>query len=353
MTLGYKTIIEIDNKKLTKEYIASLNREERESLAIAMFNYFRELGFRYPDLEIESFHKEYGNLKNYCFDVDNDEIYNNSSLATNICQYFCRYHLFGTTERKRGKLNKTFLENFNDDKLLKSLCRNRLGLGWYDEEPSSTFNITPKMVLYQGLRSMRLVPMTSFFKPSIAKAIYMKYSEEGDVVYDYASGFGARALGALSCGRKYIGVDPLTSNEIIDMLKFLDIPADQYKVYKTGSENYIGDEDSIDFAFSSPPYYDQEYYSSDITQAYNQGEDYFYNTYWLNTLQNCKKMLKADKLFALNILEKYSRMIDMAKNEFGDVVDIFYLRTVRSHLNKTGKLDSQKYEPVYIFKNNK
>ena len=49
----------------------------------------------------------------------------------------------------------------------------------------------------------------------------------------------------------------------------------------------------------------------------------------------------------------YSRMIDMAKNEFGDVVDIFYLRTVRSHLNKTGKLDSQKYEPVYIFKNNK
>ena len=89
MTLGYKTIIEIDNKKLTKEYIASLNREERESLAIAMFNYFRELGFRYPDLEIESFHKEYGNLKNYCFDVDNNEIYNNSSLATNICQYFC------------------------------------------------------------------------------------------------------------------------------------------------------------------------------------------------------------------------------------------------------------------------
>ena len=353
MSSNYKTIIEINGNKMCKEYIASLNREQREVLVVPMFNYFRGIGFQYPDLEIEKFHEEYKKLCNYYFDISKNDIYNNSSLATCICQYFCRYPLYNSTERKGKKLNKTLLENFNDDKTLMNICRNRLGLGWYDEEPNSTFNITPKMVMYQGQRSMRLIPQTSFFKPGVAKAIYLKYSQEGDVIFDYSAGFGARALGALSCGRKYIGVDPLTSNEVIDMLKFLDIEEDRYKLIKGGSEDYIGGENSIDFTFSSPPYYDQEYYSSDSSQAYNRGEDYFYNVYWLKTLKNCKFMLKKDKLFALNILAKYDKMVEMAKAEFGDIVDTFYLRTVRSHLNKTGKEDAQKFEPVYVFRNRK
>ena len=62
-------------------------------------------------------------------------------------------------------------------------------------------------------------------------------------------------------------------------------------------------------------------------------------------------MLKKDKLLAINLGIKNDRMFKMAKEVFNEPVEIFRLRTVKSHLNKTGKSDATKYEPVYIFKN--
>lgn len=348
--MRYKDTIEIDGIKLTKPYIYSLNREQREALIIPLFNKLREIGFLYPDMEEDNFRKSYKKLVDFVPDLSKNEIYNNSSLATDICRYFCKVSFYNVTENKNGKRNLSFYENFMNDETLKKICRNRLGLGWYDSDPLETFNLTPKMIMFQAQRSMRLVPQISFFKPGIAKAIYLKYSNDGDIVYDYSCGFGARVLGALSCGRRYIGIDPLTTSEVSDMLKFLNISEDRYKLINGISEDYCMGEECVDFIFSSPPYYDQEVYSSDINQAYNKGEDYFYNTYWVNTLKNCKKMLKSGKYFGFNISNKYDRMLDIAKVEFGDIVDIFYLRTVRSHLNKSGKEDAQKYEPVYIFK---
>ena len=181
----------------------------------------------------------------------------------------------------------------------------------------------------------------------------MKYSQENDLCYDFSAGFGGRSLGALSCNRKYIGIDPLTTNSIQRMLDFLKIDKDRYKLINGMSEDYRKEENSIDFAFSSPPYYDQEYYSSDINQAYNKDEDYFYNVYWEKTLENIKFMLKEDRLLAIHLGIKNDRMFNIAKEIFSDPIETFRLRTVKSHLNKTGKSDATKYEPVYIFKNEK
>jgi len=255
-------------------------------------------------------------------------------MANNICQYFCRKSFYSSTERIRGKIKQTLREGFNNDDILRKVCQNRLGIDWYESEPQSTFNITPKMVMYQGFRSARYVNMTSFFKSSVSKLIYLKYSQENDLVYDFSMGFGARALGAISSNRKYLGIDPLTCDEIKEMLEFFNIPQDRYKLIKGCSEDYC--EGLVDFAFSSPPYYDQEYYSSEVTQAYNKTEDYFYDVYWAKTLQNIKKMLKPDKYFALNLSIKFERMFNMACEVFDKPVEIFRLRLIKSHLNKTG-----------------
>jgi len=348
----YKEVIEINGQKLTKKYIASLNKEQRIALINPIFEYFRKLGWQYPDFNKEMFLKSYQKLIDFEVDISKDEAYGNVSLATDICQYFCRTSYLNSTERENGKVFPTMIENFNDDEKLKKICWNRLGLGWYDNgEINETFNITPKMIMYQGQRSMRLVPHISFFKPSIAKTIYVKYSKENDLVYDYSCGFGARALGALSCNRRYIGIDPLTANEVVEMLKFLNISENKYKIINGISEELILDENSIDFAFSSPPYYDQEYYSSDYLQAYNKTEDYFYNIYWKKTLENIKLMLKKGKYFALNISNSYKKMIELAEFKFGKPVETFKMRLVKSHLNKYDGKDYQKYEPIYIFKN--
>jgi hypothetical protein len=112
----------------------------------------------------------------------------------------------------------------------------------------------------------------------------------------------------------------------------------------------LGDKDSIDFSYSSPPYFLQEYYTSDLSQAYNMGEEYFYNVYWNKTLNNVRYMLKPGKWFGLNV-KNTPKMLEMAIDKFGPVVEQINLRTIRGHLNKKAGIEKTEY--VYMFKNDK
>lgn len=347
MIYEYDQILEINGNKLTKKYIQSLSKQERIDLIEPIFNLMREVGFIYMD-DIKSIDKSWKKLLDHKVDINETSLFNNSSLGTDICKFFC-HSFYQATER--GK--PTMVDNFNDDNKLKAIIRNRLGLDWLDDDErgpgiNEAFNLSPKMVLFQSQRSMRLVNATSMFKPIIAKYMYTKYANEGDVCFDYSAGFGGRMLGAASCNRKYIGVDPLTIDELENMKRHFDLQ--NIILIKDGSEN-IRLEDSVDFSFSSPPYLSQEHYSDDKTQANNNGDDYFYDVYWKKTLENIKYMLKPDKVFALNVLEKYTQMINMTKGQFGEPFDVITLRTVRNHLTKGNGKDNQKYEPIYIFRN--
>lgn len=338
----YDEVIEIDGQKLSKQYIASLNKKEREDLIEPIFQYLRFQGFAYPD-DISKIDKEWKRLLDCDVDLDSKELYNNSSVATYICKFFCKS--FYEAKHKPGKPN--MVELFEDDEILKKLIWNRLGLAWYtEEEKNEVFWLRPKMFV-QGFRSMRLAGMISMFKPEIAKYLTLKYSQPGEIIYDPSSGWGSRMLGAAAVNRKYIGVDPLTTPELKQMAKYLKLKG--CALIQEGSENYKTKENSVDFVMTSPPYFDTEIYSEDPSQAYINGEDYFYDVYWKNTLDNIKYMLKPGKIFALNVIN-YPKIIKMATDKF-EQVDEIQLRTVRSHLNKSSAADAQKYEPIHILKN--
>lgn len=339
----YEKIASVNDQPITAKYVKTLDYNERMALVEPLFNFFRKQGWVYPD-NTSNLKKSYLKLCNWNPDLSSTELFNNSSLATDICKFFC-HKFYEATEVGQP----TMKEIFNDDEKLKYLIKNRLGFDWWDKEDNDeTFNISFRMLI-QGMRSSRLVPSISIFKPNIAKYMYMKYSNEGDTVYDYSAGWGGRMLGATSSNRKYIGVDPLTIDELTKIVNYYDFK--NVQLINCGSENFKLKENSVDFSFSSPPYFNQEYYSSDKTQAYNNGEDYFYNVYWKQTLENIKYMLKPNKYFGLNVLEKYSKMTDMCDQFFGKPKEIIKLRTVRSHLNKNSGII--KYEPIYVYKNNK
>ena len=335
----FDDVIEIGGIKLTAKYIESLSLDEREKLIDPIFKYFRNIGFTYPD-DINKVKQSYKSLCLHLPDLSIKELYNNASLATDVCKYFCHTFYYVTDDSR----SRNMVELFNDDSILKRVIDNRLGRKWGDATNQS-FNFSPKMII-QGMRSMHLVGMVSIFKPGIAKYIYMKYSNEGDTVYDYSAGFCGRILGATSCNRKYIGVDPLTTDDINNAIKELEL--NNCEIHKTGSEDFCLEENSVDLCFSSPPYYNQEYYSKEDTQAYNKGEEYFFNVYWKKTLENCKYMLKPGKKFILNV-KNQPKMLDMAKEMF-TLEDEILLKTTRSHLNKKN-LSAIKYESIYIFGN--
>jgi len=338
-------IFKINEIELTKNYIQSLSREDREKLIEPIFKIVREVGFVYPDDKDKVF-KEWKRLKEFKPNLEVNELFNNSSLATYICKYFCRTFYEATDMDKNRNKKPSMLDLFKDDKVLRKLIKNRLGLLWGDGSMES-FNLSPKMMI-QGFRSMRLVNMVSMFKPDIAKYIYMKYTKEGDLVYDFSAGFGGRMLGAASCNRKYIGIDPLTYNDLIEMRDCLKL--ENCDLIKGCSEDFCYGENVFDLAFSSPPYNNLEVYSDEETQAYNKGDEYFYNVYWIKTLENIKKMLKFNKMFCLNI--KDQPIMLEAADSFFTRVDEIKLRTVRSHLNKK-KAAAEKHESIYIYINEK
>lgn len=352
-TLKFDELLVLNGQKLNKKYIQSLSKQERLDLIDPIFQIIRDNGFIYMDDEAAIL-KSWEKLKKHQPDINSNELFNNSSLATDICKYFCHKFYLATEVGK-----PTMLDNFNDDKKLKKIIQNRLGLDWLDHDGkgpgvNEAFNLSFKMIAFQGQRSMRMVNATSMFKPDIAKFMYMKYSKEGETVYDPSSGWGGRMLGAASCGRKYIGTDPWTTDELQNMSNHLKLK--DVKLIDDGSENVRLDENSIDFSFSSIPYLEQETYVLDNRQAANNGEDHFYNVYWKGTLNNLQYMLKPGKVFGLNILAKYDKVVDMAREQFGEPFEIIKLRTIKSHLGKNlskGDEGITKFEPIYMFKNEK
>lgn len=157
------------------------------------------------------------------------------------------------------------------------------------------------------------------FKTMNAKALYEKYCPKNGVIYDYACGFGGRMLGALASKNDYIyiGVEPCIEtythlNELGLNIEHVTQRENSYKLFCMGSEDFIYGENVVDFAFSSPPYFNLEKYSNEPTQCYNRFpniEDWF-EGYVKPTIKNTYIMLKPNTYYAVNIADfKYSTTI--------------------------------------------
>lgn len=125
-------------------------------------------------------------------------------------------------------------------------------------------------------------------------------------------GFGGRMLGALSSKNnyKYVGTDPCTEtmvhlHELGEYIEMVTGREESYELHCCGSEEFRGKPNSIDFAFSSPPYFNLEIYSDEETQCFNKFpvlEDWL-EGYVRATIRNIKYMLKPGKVYAVNIAD--------------------------------------------------
>ncbi|CAJ1360415.1 unnamed protein product [Effrenium voratum] len=105
------------------------------------------------------------------------------------------------------------------------------------------------------------------FPALVAAALYRRFAP-GGVVYDPCAGWGGRLLGARLGGvKKYIACEPSSQTfdglqEFAQLLAPLDV-----ELHPCGSED-LDLTEQVDMAFTSPPYFNTEWYSDEQTQSH-------------------------------------------------------------------------------------
>lgn len=188
-------------------------------------------------------------------------------------------------------------------------------------------------------------------------------------VYDYSCGYGGRLLGIGSSNfkYKYIGVEPNT--ETVNYLNYLNDIIDEATgvrgtIIQSVSEQYQPED--IDLAFSSPPYFNLEKYSNEETQCMVQfkTEDEWFEGYVAPTMENIKRGLNDDGIFATNIADYKSydrkepyevvqRWIQTAEKvgfKYDGVIKM--MLNTRPGVGNDRKEGREKWEGVYVFRKN-
>lgn len=328
---------------ITKSFLSSLKPEERKPIAAFVFKYFREHGFPYPSYSDDELRKDWDNL----LKADSSQVISDKSLSTKFLSGIHLFKHFSSNyyHAKKAKKDHSFVEAFNDDGLLKKCIDNRMGITYKE-----IFNITPAMIK-QGLRNSYCCSSASIFNPAIAKYIYDTYTVENGIVYDYAVGFGQRALGAMASSKnlKYIGCDPEENviKNVNSLAAFIN-RTDKVDITQSGSEDYCPAKykNKVCLAFSSPPYFDQENYSENEKQANAKGFDHFINVYWKNTVANINKLLTTDSKFILNVPEYLFKNMKQYIEPHFELNDTLHIQVSR---NTSYRTKTNSSEPVYIF----
>lgn len=310
-----------------------------------IFTYYRENGFPYYNKLNNN--KEFDNFIKYDISnlITNDGIVKQTMHGLGLLwSYFP--HAFEV--KCNNKLSP--LEAFNNDEIFKKIITKRLKHGTY----ISNSGILKTTKLFSGVQSV------SNFRPSAAAAIYNKYANNG-IVWDMSSGWGGRLLGAIKSNvKKYIGTEPsLKTYEGLYYLKkdFGSFRKDlAIELHLLGSEEYFPEKNSLDLCFTSPPYFNTEKYSNEISQSYIKYPDYtkWIDGYLTQTIRNCHYGLKRDGVLAINIAKTKqlptieNDMLIVANNNGFKLVDI--LKLALSNPNMRNKTNAFKYEPIFIFK---
>jgi len=321
-----------------KTYWEDFNERELNLFVDDIFNHYREYGFPYFPTDMQFRHKEYDKLKS--FDINRIFDYNTKTIKQTMHGLSLAWSYMPHSWDVQCNNMMTPLQAFNDDEIFRKVIKKRLRFG----DNVSDNGIRKMLKIYSGVQSV------SNFRPTAAAAIYQHFCNPDDVVWDMSSGFGGRLLGASISNIKYIGTDPSTPtyNGLVEMVKDFNINA---TIHRIGSEDFHLEPNTIDFCFTSPPYFDTEKYSYDSNQSFqkyktkNDWIEYFLKP----TIKNCHTSLKCDKFLALNIanvksfpdLEDYA--VDVINHQGFRLVDTWKLT-----LSKI-RVGGHKYEPIFIF----
>lgn len=268
----------------------------------------------------------------------------------------CRFMFPNLATTKAVTRKSSTFDKFADDELL------YLSVKYCFKYKKDEYSVLPSL-LKDGVEMSGGNPVSNFH-PMRAKMIYEKYCPKGGMIFDFSSGFGGRLLGALSSKNKYtyIGVEPNTEtfnglNNLGKAIETVTWRKNSFRIIQGVSEEVRLKENTIDFIFSSPPYFNLETYSDEPTQCYNKFPEFdaWLIGYVLPTIQNSYDMLKPDRYYAVNIADFSlgSKMVHFVDEwlKYAEQVGFKFVKKISMKIQKrTGSgHDIDKKEGIYIF----
>ena len=210
-------------------------------------------------------------------------------------------------------------------------------------------------VMRSLLRRYTGTQCVSNFRPTSAACLYTHFAFPGAVVWDMSMGYGGRILGAIIADINYIGTDPAekTFKGLQEIKKDFGKSERKYILNKCGSETFEPKENCLDFAFTSPPYFNWEQYGEEDGQSFNQydGTEAWNNGFLRTTIQNAYIGLKKGRHMGLNVAN-----IKTHKTFEDDTVRIAveegFEHTDTYKLQLSSQESGAKYEPIFIFQKN-
>jgi len=327
---------------INEKYWRNMSESQLENFAKEIFQYYREKGFPYYPTDMAIRQKDFDKLKKF----DRSDMWVGNDLKQTMHGLGLAWSYFPHSFDVRCGNKMTPYEAFMNDEIFMNVIRKRLKMGTY----ISDSGIRKMLKIYTGVQAV------SNFRPTAAAALYDYFAPNGRV-WDMSAGWGGRLLGAMvSSVKTYIATEP--SQKTFEGLHELgeDFAGDfDYVIFKAGSENYQPEKQTLDFCFTSPPYFDLEKYSDEATQSYLKfpNRERWLWEYLRLTFYNCHWGLKNGGIMAINIADIKGNELeaDMVKVAIsvGFELEGMY-RLALSNINLRNKTSKYKYEPIYIFK---
>jgi len=235
----------------------SLKNLSNDEFNIILPNLSKELfenGFIYPQYSKEEIQKDWMNLvknKNNSFNIS----------ATNVMGLkIIKNYMYNFYDVKNYK-NKSIKDLWKIENIEKALIFNRK----YHSTPYLS-EIIRSIAFTNGLGCITI------YRPLLAKNI-VNYFNINSII-DISIGWGGRMIGSKAANSKlkYVGFEPNTKtfNNLIKIKNELNL--DNIILYNEPAEKYLSNiQDHFDMALTSPPYYNLEIYSDEITQSHHYG----------------------------------------------------------------------------------
>lgn len=340
--------------KLKGRQWQGLDKETQNKLIELCVAYWRARGFPYYNLCKTEIIREYQQLMNVHESSMflEDEI-QRSMVGLRLANYF---HPQMWSVRVKGS-GYSPMERFLDDKVLPKLIRRAFNL-WPARYGANASNLRGILKTYSNTASV------SNFRPTVAKAIYEKFSQDGDSILDFSTGYGGRLLGCLPLRRYFVGIDPCEAQVVgcermQAVLRSLINTQAQVQINKGCAEDVLPtlDANSFSLVFSSPPYFDNELYSEESTQSYIKFPSYeaWIEGFLRPVVEESYRLLKPGGHFIVNVADVNGyklteNFVQVTEAYFEPVTTLKMRLGFMPYLRHLTSNKAFKYEPIFVYR---